>query len=155
MSNRFLQAITGLFKPRGAVSEAARPSVVAEASTAPTSGRRVITEDEHSIPRKYLDDNAAKVVYRLTDQGYEAYLVGGCIRDLLLKKRPKDFDVATSAHPEEAHELFKRSRLIGRRLSCYMSALVATLLKLLPFVQAMTAPMMTRMRFRANRLTPD
>lgn len=115
MSNRFLQAITGLFKPRGAVSETARPSVVAEASTAPTSGRRVITEDEHSIPRKYLDDNAAKVVYRLTDQGYEAYLVGGCIRDLLLKKRPKDFDVATSAHPEEAHELFKRSRLIGRR----------------------------------------
>ncbi|WP_286240112.1 polynucleotide adenylyltransferase PcnB [Neptuniibacter halophilus] len=77
--------------------------------------KQVIPEQEHNIPRRYLDDNALKVAYRLQDAGYEGYLVGGCIRDLLLKKKPKDFDVATDAHPEEAAELFRRSRLIGRR----------------------------------------
>jgi poly(A) polymerase len=80
-----------------------------------SSSPRVIPESEHQIPRQRLDDNAMKVVYRLRDEGYDAYLVGGCIRDLLLNKHPKDFDVATSAHPEEAEELFRRSRLIGRR----------------------------------------
>ncbi|MCP4597715.1 polynucleotide adenylyltransferase PcnB [Neptuniibacter sp.] len=77
--------------------------------------KRLITEDEHQIPRRHLDDNALKVAYRLQDAGFEGYLVGGCIRDLLLNKRPKDFDVATDAHPEEAAELFRRGRLIGRR----------------------------------------
>ncbi|PIE20794.1 MAG: poly(A) polymerase [Neptuniibacter caesariensis] len=77
--------------------------------------KRLIKEEEHKIPRRYLDDNALKVAYRLQDAGFEGYLVGGCIRDLLLQKKPKDFDVATDAHPEEAAELFRRSRLIGRR----------------------------------------
>lgn len=77
--------------------------------------KRVIPEEEHKISRRYLDDNALKVAYRLQDANFEGYLVGGCIRDLLLKKRPKDFDVATDAHPEEAAELFRRARLIGRR----------------------------------------
>lgn len=77
--------------------------------------KRLITEDQHKISRRYLDDNALKVAYRLQDAGYEGYLVGGCIRDLLLDKKPKDFDVATNAHPEEAAELFRRGRLIGRR----------------------------------------
>lgn len=81
----------------------------------PLGTRRSIAETEHRIPRQKLDDNAMKVVYRLLDEGYEAYLVGGCIRDLLLNKDPKDFDVATSAHPEQGEELFRRSRLIGRR----------------------------------------
>jgi len=94
-------------------SDVASEPVSAQVSPEPT--RRVITEEEHKIPRKYLDDNAQKVVYRLSDAGFDSYLVGGCIRDLLLRKRPKDFDVATAAHPEEAHELFRRSRLIGRR----------------------------------------
>ncbi|WP_271273036.1 polynucleotide adenylyltransferase PcnB [Aliamphritea hakodatensis] len=75
----------------------------------------IIHQDEHNIPRRHLNDAAMKVVYHLQDEGYEGYLVGGCIRDLLLNKRPKDFDVATNAHPEKAHELFRRSRLIGRR----------------------------------------
>lgn len=85
--------------------------------TAPVTSisKRLINEDEHQIPRRFLDENALKVAYRLTDSGYEGYLVGGCIRDLLLKKKPKDFDVATDAHPEEAAELFRRARLIGRR----------------------------------------
>ncbi len=62
-----------------------------------------------------LDEGAEKVVRRLTRGGHEAYLVGGCVRDLLVGKRPKDFDVATSARPEEVRALFRNSRIIGRR----------------------------------------
>ncbi len=58
---------------------------------------------------------ALKVVRRLQEHGYQAYLVGGCIRDLLLDRSPKDFDVATDAHPEEVRDLFRNSRIIGRR----------------------------------------
>ena len=62
-----------------------------------------------------IDKDAQKVVKTLNKAGYEAYLVGGCIRDLLLGHKPKDFDIATSATPEQVHKTFKRSRLIGRR----------------------------------------
>lgn len=62
-----------------------------------------------------LDADAAKVVRRLTRHGHEAYLVGGCVRDLLLGHKPKDFDVATSARPEDVRALFRNSRIIGRR----------------------------------------
>ena len=81
----------------------------------PVGTRRIIPGSQHQIPRRQLVDKAMKVVYRLEDAGHEGYLVGGCIRDLLLGKQPKDFDIATSAHPEEAVELFRRGRLIGRR----------------------------------------
>ena len=59
--------------------------------------------------------NALKVVSRLAEHGYQAYLVGGCIRDLIVGKSPKDFDVATDAHPEEVRELFRNSRIVGKR----------------------------------------
>ena len=72
--------------------------------------RQTIRFDKH-----LLDKDALKVVNVLTKAGFEAYLVGGCIRDLLLGYQPKDLDIATSATPEQAHKLFKRSRLIGRR----------------------------------------
>lgn len=62
-----------------------------------------------------MDAEAAKVVLRLVRHGYQAYLVGGCVRDLLLGRTPKDFDVATSALPEEVRTLFRNSRVIGRR----------------------------------------
>jgi len=62
-----------------------------------------------------IDDGAEKVVRRLTRHGFEAYLVGGCVRDLLVGHRPKDFDVATNARPEEVRALFRNSRIIGRR----------------------------------------
>ncbi len=65
-------------------------------------------------PRK-LDPDAAKVVRRLVRHGYEAYLVGGCVRDLLLGQTPKDFDVATSAQPDDVQRLFRNCRIIGRR----------------------------------------
>ena len=70
---------------------------------------------EAELSRNPISVNALKVVKRLTGQGYEAYLVGGCVRDLILGRSPKDFDVATDAHPEEVRELFRNSRAIGRR----------------------------------------
>ena len=62
-----------------------------------------------------IDPDAAKVVRRLERSGHEAYLVGGCVRDLLLGGKPKDFDVATSARPEDVRSLFRNCRVIGRR----------------------------------------
>src|SRR6185503_5598398 len=62
-----------------------------------------------------IDPDVQKVLRRLVRHGHEAYLVGGCVRDLLLDRRPKDFDVATSARPEQVRELFRNSRVIGRR----------------------------------------
>lgn len=62
-----------------------------------------------------IDPDAAKVVRRLERAGYQAYLVGGCVRDLLLSGRPKDFDVATSARPDDVRALFRNCRIIGRR----------------------------------------
>ncbi len=75
----------------------------------------VIPRSQHSISRKQIDPHALKILYRLKDAGFDAYLVGGCVRDLLLGHEPKDFDVTTNASPEEVHKLFKKSRLIGRR----------------------------------------
>ena len=74
-----------------------------------------ITGSEHGIPLRELCPHAAEVVRDLQVAGYEAYIVGGGVRDLLLGKAPKDFDVATSATPEEVHDIFPRCRLIGRR----------------------------------------
>lgn len=79
------------------------------------TGPVLIPEEIHRIPRRQLNDAAMKTAYHLQDEGYEGYLVGGCIRDLLMDKHPKDFDVATNATPEQAHAIFRRSRLIGRR----------------------------------------
>ena len=75
----------------------------------------VIPRARHPISRKRIDEEALKVLYRLHRHGYVAYLVGGSVRDLLLGKTPKDFDVATNAHPHEINALFKNSRIIGRR----------------------------------------
>lgn len=67
------------------------------------------------LDEERIDPDAAKVVRRLVRSGYEAYLVGGCVRDLLLGRRPKDFDVCTSARPDDVRRLFRNSRVIGRR----------------------------------------
>lgn len=76
---------------------------------------RIIPRDEHNISRANISENALKVLYRLSKAGYEAYLVGGGVRDLLLGREPKDFDIATDASPEEVRKLFRNCRLIGRR----------------------------------------
>ncbi len=74
-----------------------------------------IPPSAHDIKLSAVSDSAVKVVVQLKKAGFEAYLVGGCVRDLLLQQRPKDFDIATDAHPEQVRELFRSCRLIGRR----------------------------------------
>ncbi len=81
----------------------------------PASVPVIIPRSEHPVSRKSISANAVKVMYRLKDAGYDAYLVGGGVRDLLLGREPKDFDVATNATPERVRELFRNCRLIGRR----------------------------------------
>ena len=78
-------------------------------------GPRIIPRPKHSISRKNIEPEALKVLYRLKDHGYLAYLVGGSVRDLLLGKKPKDFDIGTDATPEEIRRLFRYSRIIGKR----------------------------------------
>jgi poly(A) polymerase len=75
----------------------------------------IIPRAEHPISRSLISGAALKVLYRLKDGGYQAFLVGGCIRDILLGIEPKDFDIATDAHPDEVRRLFRNCRLIGRR----------------------------------------
>jgi poly(A) polymerase len=81
----------------------------------PTSTPRVITRSEHIISRQHISPNALRVLYRLRDAGFMAFLVGGCVRDLLIGIEPKDFDVATDALPEQVRKLFRNCRLVGRR----------------------------------------
>ena len=76
---------------------------------------RVYARDEHPISRANISSNALKVLYRLKEAGYQAFLVGGAVRDLLLGLSPKDFDIATNAHPNQVKQLFRNCRLIGRR----------------------------------------
>jgi len=75
----------------------------------------VLSRSQHSVSRQLLSPSALKVLYRLNKSGYEAYLVGGGVRDILLGWKPKDFDIATNATPDEIKELFRNCRLIGRR----------------------------------------
>ena len=82
---------------------------------APTSQRQVYGFKLHRIERKLLSTGAVKTTEGLQKAGFEAYIVGGAVRDLILNKHPKDFDVATNATPEEVNRIFRRSRIIGRR----------------------------------------
>lgn len=75
----------------------------------------IIPRSEHTISRKQIDREALKVLYRLRDEGYIAYLVGGGVRDILLGKAPKDFDISTNAKPSQIRKVFRNSRIIGRR----------------------------------------
>jgi poly(A) polymerase len=75
----------------------------------------IIAREAHSISRKQIDPDALKVLYRLNQSNYIAYLVGGSVRDLLLGRRPKDFDIGTSAHPYQIKKLFRNCWIIGRR----------------------------------------
>jgi poly(A) polymerase len=75
----------------------------------------IIPRSEHSISRKWISSNALRVLYKLKEKGYHAYLVGGGVRDLLLGREPKDFDIATDATPHEVKKVFRNCRIIGRR----------------------------------------
>nr|WP_318660217.1 polynucleotide adenylyltransferase PcnB [uncultured Treponema sp.] len=75
----------------------------------------VYTREEHLIPAYKIDPDAFKIVQRLKDNGYTAYIVGGAVRDLLIGKTPKDFDIVTDATPSKIKRIFRNSRIIGRR----------------------------------------
>lgn len=95
-------------KPNSANSS---PAATLSGSRTPT----IIPRDSHTISRKHISEGALKVIARLRAAGYQGFLVGGGVRDLLLGGHPKDFDVATDARPEQIRELFRSSRIIGRR----------------------------------------
>src|SRR5918996_5936768 len=75
----------------------------------------IVPRSAHPISRRQVDPDALKVLYRLHEHNYLAYLVGGSVRDLLLDRRPKDFDIGTSAHPHHVKKLFRNCWIIGRR----------------------------------------
>src|SRR5256886_15334237 len=76
---------------------------------------RIIPRAQHRLSRRDVDPDALKVLYRLRQADHVAYLVGGSVRDLLLSRRPKDFDIGTSAHPQQVKKLFRNCWIIGRR----------------------------------------
>jgi len=83
--------------------------------TASAIAPRRYSVEEHKIPPELISSDAVEICSRLRNAGFEAYLVGGCVRDLLLGREPKDFDVSTDARPEQIKDLFRRSRIVGRR----------------------------------------
>src|SRR5947208_5886183 len=87
----------------------------AAATTEQEAAATVIDRASHSISRRRIPENVLKVLYRLHRSGYRAYLCGGSVRDLLMNRPPKAFDIATDAHPMEVRRLFRNSRVIGRR----------------------------------------
>ncbi|MDE2626940.1 MAG: polynucleotide adenylyltransferase PcnB [Burkholderiales bacterium] len=92
------------------------PKPAARDTGAAPAGKRVeVPKSEHGIDPSLVDERAVKVVATLADAGFEAYIVGGAVRDLLVGLRPKDFDVATNATPEQVKGLFRRAFIIGRR----------------------------------------
>ena len=107
MIKKFIHRLLG----RGASAPAAPP----ETPAIPLGVRREIPREEHGIDAALLDANAVRVVRTLKGAGYEAYVVGGAVRDLIVGLRPKDFDVATDATPEQVKGLFRRAFIIGRR----------------------------------------
>jgi poly(A) polymerase len=112
MIKKFIQRLFGQGEAAPATSAtAAAPAV----PVIPLGARAEIAAAEHRIDPKLLDANAVRVVRTLKDAGYEAYVVGGAVRDLLVGLRPKDFDVATDATPEQVKALFRRAFIIGRR----------------------------------------
>jgi poly(A) polymerase len=78
-------------------------------------GPHTLTSGQHPLSPKKISSGARKVVEQLNSDGFDAYLVGGCVRDLMMGLKPKDFDVATDATPEQVNQLFRRARIVGRR----------------------------------------
>jgi len=107
--------MTGIIKRLFSKSSKNKGNKHASKKTAAVGEPTILTRDSHNVSRKSISKNALKVLYRLNDAGYQAYLVGGGVRDILLGLQPKDFDIATDATPEEVYKLFRNCRLIGRR----------------------------------------
>jgi len=113
MIKKFIQRLLGQGDaPLSAASSAAAAPAVPDI---PLGARTEVAASEHRIDPSLLDANAVRVVKTLKDAGFETYIVGGAVRDLLVGMRPKDFDVATNATPEQVKALFRRAFIIGRR----------------------------------------
>ena len=97
------------------LGKAPKVTVNKDSGAAPAGKRVEVPKSEHQIDPSLVDERAVKVVSTLADAGYVAYIVGGAVRDLLVGMRPKDFDVATNATPEQVKACFRRSFIIGRR----------------------------------------
>ncbi len=111
MIRKFIDRLLG----KGAAAGPAEPSPAAAPAAIPLGRRVELGPEQHGIDPKLLDANAVRVVRTLKDAGHEAYIVGGAVRDLIVGLRPKDFDVATDATPEQVKALFRRAFIIGRR----------------------------------------
>ncbi len=109
--NKGLKVILNFFKKLLSAST----NVQVKTADLQRSQARIYTRSEHNVSRSQMSRNAVNVLYKLNKSGYEAFLVGGCVRDLLLGLEPKDFDVATDASPEQVKKVFRNCRLIGRR----------------------------------------
>ena len=81
----------------------------------PVEKAKIYTKNEHKIPLEKIDPDAVRVITRLRESGFDAYIVGGAVRDLIVGKEPKDFDIVTDATPSRIKKLFRNSRIIGRR----------------------------------------
>ena len=91
------------------------PSSTSQSGPLNSSEPVIIPRSAHPISRKNIDTNATKILYRLKNNSFTAYLAGGAVRDMLLGKRPSDFDIVTNASPKQIKKLFRNSRIIGRR----------------------------------------
>src|SRR5512143_634619 len=94
---------------------AAEPVPAAPIAEAELEAPVILDRTRHRISRRDIDPDCLKVLYRLNGHGYVAYLVGGAVRDLMLGRKPADFDVGTNAHPNQIKKLFRNAFLIGRR----------------------------------------
>ncbi len=112
MIKKFIKRLLGQSDTAPAVAE---PAAAPAAAVIPLGARVEVAVAEHGINPELLDANAVRVVKTLRDAGFEAYVVGGAVRDLMVGLRPKDFDVATDATPEQVKSLFRRAFIIGRR----------------------------------------
>ena len=113
MIKKFIAKLLGKSAKAATLSKADKDD--ADHGAAPVGKRVEVPKSEHGIDASLVDERAVRVVQTLADGGYEAYIVGGAVRDLLLGLRPKDFDVATNATPEQVKSLFRRAFIIGRR----------------------------------------
>jgi len=105
-----LFSFTKLFRSRDA-----KAATAAAATPSGPPQPVIYARADHPVSRANISPAALKVLYRLKDSGYQGFLVGGAVRDLLLDVQPKDFDIATDAHPDDVRRIFRNCRLIGRR----------------------------------------
>src|ERR687889_2739988 len=103
----------------------------------------IVPRSQHAISRRDIDPDALKVLYRLQQFNHVAYLVGGSVRDLLLQRRPKDFDIGTSAHPHQVKKLFRNCWIIGRRFRLAHVKFGTKTIEVATFRQNVAAPEMT------------